>query len=136
MKTKMKTKMKTIRATRAVGEAARLGGACAAIITRYRGETDRRGARIIATLAGAGRRPRVSIPYRHELSGLACHVAAALTMLDGMNSSGANTAAFALVSAGGVDGGYAFTLRYGTPTAIAAPILDDDGMVDDKYTQI
>ena len=49
-----------------------------AIITKYYGPTDTRGSRIGAK-CNAG---TISIPYPHELSGEACHLAAAQALAD------------------------------------------------------
>jgi hypothetical protein len=95
-------------------EANKLGGTHAAILTRYYGATNTRGARIVARLAGAGKRPRVSIGFPYELDELGRHTAAALALLESMKSDG-DAYAPVLVSAGAIDGGYAFTLD--TPPA-------------------
>ena len=99
----------TINAERVAAEASRLGGNHCAIITRYYGATDTRGARIVARLAGAGKRPRVSIGFPYELNELGRHTAAALALLDSMRHEG-DAYAPALVSAGAIVGGYAFTI--------------------------
>lgn len=49
-----------------------------AIETKYVGPTNTRGARIIAT-TGSGHH-KLTIPYPHELSGEACHEAAAVEL--------------------------------------------------------
>ena len=99
----------TIDAARVAAEASRLGGTHAAIITRYYGATNTRGARIVARLGGEGKRPRVSIGYPYELNDLSRHTAAALALLDSMRHDG-DAYAPALVSAGAIEGGYAFTI--------------------------
>jgi hypothetical protein len=99
----------TIDTARVAAEASRLGGTHCAIITRYYGATNTRGARIVARLAGEGRRPRVSIGYPYELDDLGRHTAAALALLDSMRHEG-DAYAPALVSAGAIEGGYAFTI--------------------------
>ena len=103
-----------IDAERVAAEASRLGGTHCAIITRYYGATNTRGARIVARLAGAAKRPRVSIGYPYELNELGRHTAAALALLDSMRHEG-DAYAPVLVSAGGIEGGYAFTID--TPPA-------------------
>jgi len=100
----------TIDAARVIVEAAKLGGTHAAIITRYYGATNTRGARIVARLAGEGKRPRVSIGFPYELNELGRHTAAALALLDSMKRDG-DAYAPALVSAGAIEGGYAFTIE-------------------------
>jgi len=101
----------TINAARVYVAASRLGGRHAAILTRYYGATDTRGARIVARLAGEGKRPRASIGYPYELDDLGRHTAAALALLDSMKHDGDGDAyALALVSAGAIVGGYAFTI--------------------------
>lgn len=104
----------TIDAARVAAEASRLGGTHAAIITRYYGATNTRGARIVARLAGAGKRPRLSIGFPYELNELGRHTAAALALLDSMKRDG-DAYAPVLVSAGAIEGGYAFTID--TPPA-------------------
>jgi hypothetical protein len=104
----------TIDAERVADEASRLGGTHCAIITRYYGATNTRGARIVARLAGAANRPRVSIGYPYELDDLGRHTAAALALLDSMRHDG-DAYAPILVSAGAIEGGYAFTID--TPPA-------------------
>jgi hypothetical protein len=98
-----------IDAARVAAEAAGLGGAHCAILTRYYGATNTRGARIVARLAGAGKRPRVSIGFPYELDELGRHTAAALALLDSMRREG-DAYAPQLVSAGAIEGGYAFTI--------------------------
>jgi hypothetical protein len=100
----------TIDAARVIVEAAKLGGTHAAIITRYYGATNTRGARIVARLAGAGKRPRVLIGFPYELDELGRHTAAALALLDSMKREG-DAYAPVLVSAGAIEGGYAFTIE-------------------------
>jgi hypothetical protein len=56
-----------------------------AILTKYHGATNTRGARVSAADMD---RNRVSIPYPHELSGEAVHVAAAQALCDKMNWPG------------------------------------------------
>ena len=85
------------------------GGTHAVILTKYYGATDTRGARIVARLAGAGKRPRVSISYPYELNQYEAHTAAALALLHGMRREG-QAYAPAIVSAGALEGGYAYTL--------------------------
>jgi cell division GTPase FtsZ len=92
----------------------RVRGTHCAIITRYYGATNTRGARIVARLAGEGKRPRVSIGFPYELDELGRHTAAALALLDSMRREG-DAYAPELVSAGAIEGGYAFTLD--TPPA-------------------
>ena len=104
----------TIDAARVAAEASRLGGTHAAIITRYYGATNTRGARIGARLGGEGKRPRVLISYPYELNSLGRHTAAALALLDSMRREG-DAYAPVLVSAGAIEGGYAFTID--TPPA-------------------
>lgn len=66
-----------------------------AIETHYVGPTNMRGARIIAR-SGSGRH-RLTLPYPHELSGMACHEAAATALatklgwLDGRKLVGGET---------------------------------------------
>jgi hypothetical protein len=104
----------TIDAARVAAEASRVRGTHCAIITRYYGATNTRGARIVARLAGAAKRPRVSIGYPYELDDLGRHTAAALALLDSMRHEG-DAYAPVLVSAGAIEGGYAFTID--TPPA-------------------
>ena len=104
----------TVDAARVGAEASKLGGTHAAIITRYYGATNTRGARIVARLAGEGKRPRVSIGFPYELNELGRHTAAALALLDSMRREGEAYAPI-LVSAGAIEGGYAFTID--TPPA-------------------
>lgn len=56
-----------------------------AIITKYRGATNSRGSRIIAS---DGDRNRVTIPYPYELSGEAVHRAAADALCKKMGWTG------------------------------------------------
>jgi len=51
-----------------------------AIETKYLGATDTKGSRIVA-VTGSGNH-RLTIPYPHELSGEACHRAAAMALAD------------------------------------------------------
>ena len=102
----------TLDTARVAAEASRLGGNHCAIITRYYGATNTRGARIVARLAGEGKRPRVSIGYPYELDDLGRHTAAALALLDSMRREG-EAYTLALVSAGAIEGGYAFTIEGG-----------------------
>ena len=71
-----------------------------AVITKYVGPTNTKGARIVASNVD-GR--RVSIPYPHELSGEACHRAAldALILKWGLTVNGNWVG-------GAIKGGYAF----------------------------
>ena len=85
------------------------GGTHAVILTKYYGATNTRGARIVARLAGAGKRPRVSISYPYELNPYEGHTAAALALLHSMRREG-EAYAPAIVSAGALEGGYAYTL--------------------------
>ena len=50
----------------------------AAIVTKYHGPTDTKGARVSARMAGA---PTAWIPYPHELSGLDVYAAAAAVQM-------------------------------------------------------
>ena len=68
--------------------AAAAGGTHAVILTRYYGATNTRGARIVARLAGAGKRPRVALSYPYELNQYEAHTAAALALLDSMRRDG------------------------------------------------
>lgn len=95
-------------------ESERVRGTHCAILTRYYGATNTRGARIVARLAGEGKRPRVSIGFPYELDELGRHTAAALALLDSMKREG-DAYAPQLVSAGAIAGGYAFTIQ--TPPA-------------------
>ena len=90
------------------------GGTHAVILTKYYGATNTRGARIVARLAGAGKRPRVAISYPYELNPYEGHTAAALALLHSMKREG-EAYAPVLVSAGAIEGGYAFTID--TPPA-------------------
>ena len=49
-----------------------------AIVTKYHGATDKKGSRVTATACGG---LKVSIPYPHELSGEAVHMAAAAALM-------------------------------------------------------
>jgi hypothetical protein len=86
------------------------GSSSCAILTRYHGATNTRGARISATLAGAARRPRVYIGYPYELDELGRHTMAALALLDSMRREG-DAYAPALIAAGGTAEGYAFIIE-------------------------
>ena len=68
----------TIDAEQVKATATAAGGTHAVILTKYYGATNTRGARIVARLAGAGKRPRVSISYPYELNPYEGHTAAAL----------------------------------------------------------
>ena len=76
------------------------------IETKYHGPTNTRGARITATTEGAG---RLSIPYPHELSGMACHQKAAEALRDRLNWQGR-------LIGGGTKSGYAFVFADDEPT--------------------
>ena len=73
-----------------------------AILTKYRGATDTRGSRIIATAEGGDRPHRLSIPYPHELSGAEVHAKAAIALRQKMGWKGS------LVAGGLPDGSWAF----------------------------
>lgn len=70
-----------------------------AIRTRYKGPTDCRGSRIIATDDDGN---RVTVPYRHELSGAAAHAVAARALVEKMGWGPCT------MIAGGLHDGYAF----------------------------
>ena len=69
-----------------------------AILTRYKGPTDRRGSRIIATDSDNN---RVVIPYPHELNSEGAHRKAAEALRDKMQWNGKLTG-------GGLKNGYAW----------------------------
>jgi hypothetical protein len=75
-----------------------------AIVTKYRGPTDTRGARIIASDEDGN---RVSIPYPHELSGEDVHRKAAVALCDKMRWTGADT-----LVCGGIKHGYVFVFPF------------------------
>ena len=73
----------------------------AAIVTRYHGPTNTRGARVSARMAGA---PTAWIPYPHELSGLDVYAAAAAVQM-----ARAGWPVGCPMAVGGMpDGGYVF----------------------------
>lgn len=72
-----------------------------AIITKYKGATDTKGSRIIAS-DGDGN--RVTIPYPHELSGEAVHHAAAVALCEKMKWDKE-------LLGGGTKDGYAFVFK-------------------------
>lgn len=69
-----------------------------AILTRYKGATDRRGSRIIATDSDNN---RMTIPYPHELNSEEAHRKAAEALRDKMKWNGKLTG-------GGLKNGYAW----------------------------
>ena len=71
-----------------------------AIVTRYKGPTNTRGSRIIASDEDGN---RISVPYPHELSGTEVHRYAARKLCEKMNWSGADT-----MVAGSLRNGYVF----------------------------
>lgn len=74
------------------------GSGQASIVTRYIGPSNVRGARIVAD---AGMKRRVYIPYPHELSGEACHRAAAEALCERFGWTGT-------LAVGGTERGYAY----------------------------
>ena len=102
-------KSQTIDAARVRAVSDQAGGTHAVILTEFRGATNTLGARIVARLAGAGKRPRVAIGYPYELNQYDAHTAAALALLDSMRRDG-DAMAPVIVSAGATEGGYAYTL--------------------------
>ena len=70
-----------------------------AIVTKYHGATDTRGARVTATACGG---LRVSIPYPHELTGEGVHKAAAAALMEKAGLKGKLVAGFM------PNGGYVF----------------------------
>lgn len=81
-----------------------------AILTKYLGPTDHKGARIKAWSVG-GR--SVTIPYPYELSGQACHRAALQTWCE-KHLNDSSTGSHEIHYEGGeIDGGYDFVLKSG-----------------------
>lgn len=74
-----------------------------AILTKYHGPTDTRGARISAKFSVGG--GRVSIDYPHELNGEACHEYAARALIARTDSS------FCIVGSADMPRGFVFFVR-------------------------
>ena len=72
-----------------------------AITTKYKGPTDKRGSRIIAS-DNAGN--KITIPFPYELSGEAVHRAAADALCAKMGWTGT-------LASGSIKGGYVFVVR-------------------------
>lgn len=85
-----------------------------AILTRYHGATNTRGSRISATAEGGH---RISIPYPHELSGEACHAAAATELCRKLQWCGD------LIGGGLPNGDYCFVFAQGDRYASIVPSL-------------
>lgn len=77
-----------------------------AITTKYRGPTNTRGSRIIASDEDGN---RVSIPYPHELSGILVHAKAALALCEKMKWTGP-------LIGGSLKDGYAFVFTNSSAT--------------------
>lgn len=78
-------------------------GISSAIVTRYLGATEHRPARVVAELAGSGRRPRVVVSWDENLDTFENHAAAAAALVE---KQGWDVRLFP----GGLETGYVFVM--------------------------